>query len=433
MPGPHNGIMTIMQSSDFRRVITNGLGRANLWLQQNPWQPHEDSIRHVCLHNTAYDAQCEGSRADYVFQIVNLTDDRAHFANIATLGLLEVREYWDTWHLFHLNRLFAQSGHANARDAIYEKFKRNDAAEPFIGADELIKLDGANALLFVLDNIGKWIETHPDYWVDDWLVRTAQEQIKSDCIALARKAAEKNANIRRYFEAVEKHDKDTSHQQAPDFRKFSYSELREKILASNGKVLRGWLSRWGKHASEESINAAAADLLSEQDEDVLWAYLRIFNLRAFPLGHGRLVQLAKSENGEIAKAARRALGQVQSDMVRALALDLIRTAPADSDAVRLLEKNYKPDDHTILESLLDDQSNEDDFHWIGHSAIHVFEANPQAPALASLLTIYENGRCSLCRKNAVNIMVERQIIPSAILEEYKFDSYEDRGVVPLRF
>lgn len=428
MSGSHTGIMAVMQSNDFRRVITNGLGRAILWLQQNPWRPHEEAIRHVCLHNTAYDAQCEGTRAEYVYQIVSLTDDQAHFANIAARGLLEARECRDTWHLFHLNRLFAQGGHSSARDAMYEKLTRNDGAEPFIGADEVIELDGVDALLFVLESTGKWIETHPTYWVDDRLILTAQENIKSDVIAAARKAAETNSNIRRYFEALEKHDKEISQQKRPDYKKFSYSELREKILTSPEKVLLGHLAGWGKHASEESIHAAAADLQNEQDEKVLLAYLRIFNFRAFPLGHDRLVWLAKSENVEIATAAKRALRHIQSDLVRALALDLIRADPSDSDGVHLLEKNYSPADHTIIESLLDIQKTDDDFHWIARAAIHVFKANPQSVALASLLKVYEYGRCSLCRKGAMNIMTERQITPLAILEEYKYDSYADRDV-----
>ena len=123
-----------MDTSEFRRAITNGLGRATLWVRDNPWRPHEEAITNVCLHNTAYDAQCEGSRAEYAYEIVLRTDSLDHFSEIAATGLMASQEFFDTSHLFSLNRLFAQAGFARSRDALYEKFRKGDAEERSIGA-----------------------------------------------------------------------------------------------------------------------------------------------------------------------------------------------------------------------------------------------------------------------------------------------------------
>lgn len=419
--------MADMESGDFRRVLTNGLGRAVLWLQDHSWQPHEDAIRQVCLHNTAYDAQCEGSRAAYVYEIVKLTGDTGHFAKISACGLLEAREYWDVDHLFSLNQLFAKAGNENARQALYEKFRQDDATEHFVGADEIIKLDRLEGLLFVLERIGAWVETHPEYWVDSWLLRGAQEDLGVEVMAAVREAAENNQSIRSYLEAVGKHERErkTGHQQRSDFRKFTYAEMRDRMRAAHGNVPRGWLSGWGKHTLDESIRLAAADLLNEHDDQLLVAYLRLFSLRPFPLDHQRLVELAASANADVATASRRALRHLQSKAVRTLALDLLRQGTANSDVLRLLVKNYGRDDHMLIESMLDRQQSEDDFHWTAHAVVHVFEANPQASALTSLVKVYENCRCSICRSGAVKIMVDRHIIPPGILKECKYDSYED--------
>jgi len=421
-----------MEVSDFRRAIINGLGRAVLWVRDHPWEPHTDAIQHVCLHNTAYDAQCEGSRAQYVYEIVRLTNNPARFAEIAAKALIEAREYWDIYQLFHLNRLFAQAGHAGARDALYDKFKQNDGVEHFVGADELIELDGFNGLLFVLDRIGGWAEMHPDYWEDGSLLRAAQERLGPEVTSTLQKAAEAKPGIRRYLklveEAAQRKESQRYQKSSSDFHKlvsFTYSEMRDKILSAHGDIPLGWLHSWGKRASEDSIRFAAAALLDEPDEKMLLAYLRIFNLRAFPLKHERLIELATSQNSDVATASRRALRHVQSDLVRKLALDLIRAGGTDSDAIRLLVKNYGADDHILIESALDRQANENDFHWTAHRAVDVFRANPQAPALAPLLKIYEKCRCSLCRNGAVKIMVERRIIPPPILEECLHDSNED--------
>jgi hypothetical protein len=416
-----------MKSDDFRRAVTNGLGRAVLWLREHPWQPHVDAIEHVCLHNTAYDPQCEGSRAEYVYEIIALTKYSDHFAEVAANGLLRIKEYWDADHLFRLNRLLAQAGHSIARKAMYEKFEQNDVAEHFVGAYELVELDRLDGLLFVMERIARWMETHPEYWEDDELLRRAQEEIGPEVIAAVSDAAQGNPKIRTYLDAVEKCKRERADGQPrrPDYRKFMYAEMREKILEMRGDVPRLWPPGWGKGASEEAIHQAAADLLNEQDDQLLLAYLRMFHHRAFPLDPGTLVQLATSDNNDVARASRLALRHVQNSQVRDLALCLIRGSKADGgDAVELLEKNWVTGDHLLIESALDSRTNEDDFHWTAHAAVRVFQANPQAPALACLLKIYENCRCSLCREGAVKIMVDRRIIPPAILEECKYDSLE---------
>ncbi len=131
-----------MDIEAFTHAINNGLGRAVLWLRHHPWRPYEAAITHVCLHNTAYDAQCEGSRAEYVYDIIRLTDSPETFAEITAKGLLASKDYWDTYHLYHLARLLAQGGDTAARDAVYAKFRQDDAQEHFIGSDQIFRLDG---------------------------------------------------------------------------------------------------------------------------------------------------------------------------------------------------------------------------------------------------------------------------------------------------
>lgn len=413
-----------MTIESFQRAIINGLGRAVLWSKQRSPSVSHEAIEHACLHNTAYDPQCEGSRAQYVHDIISPTDSVQHFADVVVTGLLGVQEsIWDTEHLFELATLFALEGHSAAREAIYEKFRRDEAKVPFSGATSIIRLDRTEGLLFVLDHIGKQLVENPDQW-DPSLLHTAEEVAGVPVMPIVSKAAEQNAHIRRYLDAFDKdrHEHDKRRGQTPHYWHFSYPELREKIISARGGVPRGWLFGWGKHAAEPAVREAAADLLLETDEPLLLAYLRIFEKRCFPLDHERLIELARSGTSELCIAAIRALRHIQSPSIHALAVALIEGGEADGNAVALLRRNCEDGDHRLIEPLLQRQEDENVFHSVAHAAVRVLDANPKLDARPSLLRIYEDCRCSLCRQHAVETLMKRDSVPAWMLAECRLDS-----------
>lgn len=409
----------------FHHAITNGLGRAILWLRANPWRPHADAIAEVCLHNTAYDPQCEGSRAEYVHEIVALTDARERFAETAVACLLGGPEsYWDTEHLFHLCRLFAQDGYAPARTALYERFGRSHPEDPFLGDDEIVALDGIAGLVFVMERVGRHLAEDRDYWVDDGLVREVEARFGSDAVASAiREAAANNADVARYMEAVGRYRARPRGRTPPEYRDLPWPELRRRIEC--GDASRACLAIWGRHAPEDVLREAAATLLGELDERRLLGILAVFQRRAFPLDPARLIELAASDRDEIGTSARRALRHIQSESVRALALDRLSRTGAGGNDVLLLVKNYRAGDESMIASLLDRTAGDDAFHSIANDAIKVFEHNSEADAIPSLLRIYERGRCGLCRHSAVKLLLTRQQAPEWMLAECRYDSDPD--------
>jgi hypothetical protein len=107
------------------------------------------AIVHACGHDTAYDAQVEGSRAEYLFEVLQATGKPNEYLDEILAALAAVPKQWDADQLFDIALRFAQSGHARARDAMYEKFFRNEVDEPFTGADALVRLDGMDGFLAV--------------------------------------------------------------------------------------------------------------------------------------------------------------------------------------------------------------------------------------------------------------------------------------------
>jgi hypothetical protein len=331
--------------------------------------------------------------------------------------------YWDTAHLFDLTRLFAQGGSAPAREALYERFERNDAEEPFIGSHQIVALDGVQGLLVVLDRVGRYVADHPEYWVDDGMIRDAGENLGTEAVASAvRAAASANPHVRRFLEAVERRRQQAAGRRTPDYPNMTWSELKAAVVADTPKVPRGRLGTWGWNAGDDALLVAASDLLAETDDRLVQAYLRVFDRRAFPLDPRRLVELAAAGGGETGTAALRALRHLRDDAVRSFAVDRLARADAGGDEVRLLVNNFRGGDERRIESLLDRQADEDAFHWPAHAAVDVFEANPQAEAGPSMLGVYERCRCSICRMGAVEVLLRRQEVPAWMLAECRHDS-----------
>lgn len=408
-----------MDVAEFHRSITNGIGRPVLWLRENSWKPHAESIENVCRHNTAYDPQCEGSRAEYVHEVISLTDDPRHFAHIAVDALLSAKVDWDLHHLYHLVRLLAQHGHETARSALYEKFEATGA--PFVGAGDLVRLDGEKGLMFVLDRIGGFIESHPDCWEDGQLLAEAAEVLGTDVEQTLRNVATSNANIRRYLQSVDLQQSRSLERQTPEYRRWTYSEMKEHIIRE-GAARLGWLRGWGRHASESELIEAATDVLRESEPRHLAAILGIFAVKPFPLDPRRLIELAASEWTEVSTAAQRALRHVQHPSVRTFAIDLLSAGGGDGDVVRLLANNYADGDDQFILAALDRSTTEDDFHWTANAALSVFETNPAADAMPSVLRIYEACRCSICRMGAVECLIVRKQTPEWMASECCHDS-----------
>ncbi|MDR3293801.1 MAG: hypothetical protein LBT20_06860, partial [Clostridiales bacterium] len=61
-----------MTNKQFKHDLFMGLGSALVWLKSCP-DPmyYRDIVLYACVHNTTYDAQCEGTREVYLYQAIS--------------------------------------------------------------------------------------------------------------------------------------------------------------------------------------------------------------------------------------------------------------------------------------------------------------------------------------------------------------------------
>jgi hypothetical protein len=66
--------MTIRQR--FKSAIKRGTGETHLIMKANPKMDFSSDITKAALINYAYDSQSEGSRSDYVFELIELSNQK---------------------------------------------------------------------------------------------------------------------------------------------------------------------------------------------------------------------------------------------------------------------------------------------------------------------------------------------------------------------
>lgn len=308
-----------MDIKEFNHAVSLGLGRAVLNVDKHLPSPYADIILEACLHSRARDPQVEGSRAEYMLNIVRRTGNPSFYTDKVVEALSEDAGERDALQRFQMARLLAQEGDRRARQAMESAFDRQ-LGSPMedVFAEEFITLDGIQGLLFVLGRIGGRLSVERERWADDYLLSTAEDSWGKEPVwsALTERAGT-DENVSAYLEAVSANRLLRHEYQRPDPSSLRYEQIRAMIASGRPE---GVLADWGESADPGELEQAACDLMHEPDPTKLRFYLHIFRKRTFPFGPDHLLKLSGMPDVPIARHALRALKNLQDDKVRSLAL-----------------------------------------------------------------------------------------------------------------
>jgi hypothetical protein len=414
----------MMDEKEFDRTLKLGLGRVILHLQKYPAAPHRESILHACLHSLAYDTQIEGNRAEYMFDIIELTGEAEFYRQHILAALADSGDDWDASQLFDLARRFAQRGDAAARQAMYDKFLANCRRGDDTGAEQLIFLDGIPGFLFAAEQIGKMLLDTDSSWKYSYLLDLLKDMSGEDARLAVEQVGADNAQVKAYMDSIAevqaKREKWGDTRLSP--ASTTYDQLKQLII-ENGEWPNISTTRWGELATDTDLAQAASDLLLETDPRRLRGYLRIFWRRMYPLDVEPLIELARHQEMKIAAPAMRTLQIIPHPMIRTFALDLIATL---SDRIgwapELLVKNYQEGDHLILERLMTVPLIEDNYQQLGRGIMDFCEAHPNPESEERLmLMLYEHDPCSHCREGIVERLLAIGRLPTWMAEECRYD------------
>jgi hypothetical protein len=413
-----------MDTIEFQRALDLGLGRAVLHLADHAASSYREIILDACLHNRAYDPQVEGSRANYMLDIMRESGNLKFYAEAVIRSLCDEEHDWDTPQRFELARLLAQTGDSSAREAMYSAFRANELSASDIAA-EFIELDGLQGLLFVVRQIGGQLARNRNQWEDPSLLSVAGDICGREVVdAALTDASAKDKDIKAYLTAVEENDALRSRAQRPDAKILTYDQIHSLI---ESKKAGGFLRGWATAASDSDLERAAHDLVQAEDPEKLKSYLVLFWKRQFPLELDRLFKLAELPDGPVPRHALRVLANKEHEGIRSLAYKLVEgKSPLRDYAIDLLIKNFRDEDYLAIEVWCDSEQDASRINAFDRSLMEFFVAHPNPDTEMRLLRkMYEKEPCAHCRSNIVERLLEMNGLSEALRRECEFDSYAD--------
>ncbi|MCH8618350.1 hypothetical protein [Undibacterium sp. TS12] len=411
----------------FFHSLTLGTGKAMLLMREHPQTDFSRQILAAALKNLAYDKQCEGSRAAYLYRLIKKSRHKDWLIKtILEKLLLKKPDDYGTDQLCELALCFYHDGILAAKDTLLERFDKSftDGYE-LCGKDELLSMTGIAGLLRIAEKIGQLPEDVRSDYADRWRVDDFQKAHPAiDVYGELKKAGNTNIAIHNYLDLI------LAEEQRKRYRRskitpYSIQDI-EDVISEDTRFCHFWRSRV-ELMNEADIAHVAHRFLEEKDSIRQTKYLRFFSQTKYPFDYSAILRLAgkrKIRDSRLISNAVKALGYFKGDDIRALALKKFSSVKTPSEYLELLISNYQAGDADMLTELI---LRSDDFHHVhdlAYGVIAIYRANPGPDCKAPLEALYHHMNCSIHRLDLVEMLEENDVLSDEILKEMAFDSEE---------
>ena len=401
--------MNRLTQDQFRDTLRKGFGRAVLYLREFGPAGFEDDIVHACTSNLVFDAQWEGTRGEWLHEIVILAGMSEMVVPKIIDKLLcpsKAEDFWDVAQLCVLASIFAQYGHEDARKALYSKFDRMEFSDSWLYGIPIMGVDGLQGFMRVAEVIADRYCKEHEYWEDTCLISEACERFGRDIVhdTLAAHAKD-NQNIEVFLDQIHKIEKDETELKNREPRSLESLETILSSIESDQDKYLIRLKSWGIRASDSDLSVVFDHMLKEIRPEQLRRYMCVYGWRKMPRLLPQIIELVNTEDRKLLNATIDALSNFQVAEVRNLGLHMLQETPPRLEAIGLFAKNYKLGDNVLLEAVLPIAGDANILHGIGLDLLNVVRET-KTPELANCMRwLYEYGPCSMCRNNAIrNLM-----------------------------
>ena len=430
---------------EFAAALKRGQGRALQYVRQHGLSEVGDLVLESCLKNPAYDRQCEGSRATWLFRMFQDSEDYDRFSAAVLSALSSLpseADSYDLEHLCELAALMAKAGDEVAANALRSRVLAQPLNWPhsLYGCQPLVALDGVPAVVALARRFGQLLIEEPDERPPNVDYLTEDLGIFDEAALELQRFAETDWDIKRYLDNEEVYAarEREFQQKSPDERRREGWERVRKELTLDGILndaalgvgeYPGRYMRFGKYATDGELKIVLQRLVEETQETVCLRLLWIFRRTPLPELHPKIWQLADSKDDALRYSAVEALAQSQDPRVGELGRSRLRSGAftsRDSDTLDLFIRNYQPQDERLILSALASRSpDEDEAHSLGSSLLRICEGNSTCSSLDMLKWVYESTPCTVCRHSAVKQMAAIGCVAPEIVAECLDDADED--------
>lgn len=408
-----------------RDALRKGLGRALQWVLTG--RLGDEPLLEACLRDRCFDAQVESSRGDWLWRMVRAVGATGRFRVPLLHALYDLSDNRSAGQLCALARCYADAGDETFRTRLYEIVEEKPVADsPWLGEEEIVALDGAQAFLFAVRVRGRLLAGREWEWDDGSLTDLAVERFGAEHVArLLEESADEAVSRFRELWRKDKQKKADEKNKHSHKERMAATPFQEILRAAEGDSKCFWFRRWGMQADAAALQAVLQRLWAEQEPRIVANLLKVFSARALPAFDARLVELCRHGDGEVRRRAFGALAQNAHPLVREFALSELRRGVPDGAVVALFISNYRQgDEHRILEGveLPDDEC---ELHWLLMDVIKVLEKHPEADCSRLGVIGYATTPCESCRFYAARLLLNQQAAPAWLVEECRYDSGAD--------
>ena len=412
----------------------------------------EAIIVDACLHDRAFDPQCEGDRSGWLMNLVAASGSEARIVNeLMPQFDAPTDEFWDATQRCQIARELAQRGYPGARSRLYACFRKWPDTANVIGAEDIVALDGADGLLHVAQHFGTLLQQERGFWVDDGPIRSFDERQGSGSgRRILERAAEHSTSVAAYLGRLDERDREkrsssnTTEQSnghpnianvkfdaagprshIERMQEISAAEVIRQIETEDPQQIRFWFVGWGRHAAPGGLAMVFEAMTRQSEPGRLCKYLRVFSRRALPAFDTRLLEYAGHANADVRRLAHKAMSNYAHPGVRRLAIERLRAGLFCEGELGLLKSTYQSGDAALIEQVLRVPKDRDQLHGLAYGLIELFETNTDPESASLMLFVYEETPCSNCRARAVEILASTGQLPGWLIEECRDDCSEE--------
>lgn len=452
-----------MTKKEFKFAMQRGLGRCIAELKgTDDIEKYQDLVMWGCTHELAYDAQCEGSRSAYLYEMIREFPNAGVFLQAAAERMEKCVHTpgWEFSQCCQLLALFAGEGNEFAvcslqccyeslLDLLKQKGKKNEQGI-FPERDNFEELcisiatyssdisDCRKNYLSIVKDMGALIKENPLFmdWTFDWFQAACEGSLGETYVKkVLRNQAKHIAEVQDYLASLESMDavgkeKSEKRYEDPARAEEIYKQLcdgKQVDLEIRPVLMRG-LQRSGQ---EHEVRKLGIYYASQTQEQVRVQLLKLLANKdcAYALDVDMLIADSKAADTKLQEYAFRALGLFKDERICEYALELLSDPERKADAVMMLAKNYQEKNKALFEELVKSMPisyKEGEWHGVFSSVMDIFEdKSVKNPPKELLYYMYENTLCSFCRSYIVKEMGRRRMLTDEILQECQYDSNQE--------
>ena len=415
---------------EFKKYAKKGRGKAFLIFKENQQLDFSKAVLDLCLHNYAYDPQCEGDRSEYALQFFReLSDEQKNalaFEIAKILKTYEISDDWDCLHFFITAAKISKEGFSKVGDILLKRFEECDDYELLhsFASESIIELLGFEGLVKVAEKRGEAFLRDKEIAEDDYLFYSVHGLDGEQARKMLEERAKSNEKIRAFLTRIEETTKHCEeYQKHRESNKSAFEQV--KALVEKNKIVPRKLR---KALSDDEVKYFAKKLLEQKTQKNRIGYLSLFApfwRLIFPDDPRKLLPLFSArKNTWYNERLVDVLTPFALPELRKIAENALESDDYAFFYLDLLKENYREGDGEKIAKKLAKQPKPHDFHHAGITVLDIFEANTTADSLLPLSLIVEASVCGQCRLNALELLEKAGVLSDKLRAEREFDSYK---------